>query len=129
MPDEASFCMNCGTPANSPGEGQTYDQTSRAIVYNRKDPAIAAILSFLITGIGHLYIGKIGKGLLLLFAVIIITPFSLIPFVATGGVSGAPLVIVAMLIVFVIWIYAIYSAYEDAKEYNRLLESTGRPPW
>lgn len=71
----------------------------------RRDPGIAAVLSFLVTGLGQIYNGEIGKGILLV--VIQVINFFLC-FVLIGLITS-PLV----------WIYGIYDAHQTATESGR----------
>jgi len=73
-----------------------------------KDPAIAALISFVILGGGQIYVGDITRGLIFLFA------------------GYAAIFIGALLISWVIFwvgwlavgIYSVYDAYNLAKKYN-----------
>lgn len=78
-----------------------------------KSSGLAAILSFLIPGLGQIYNGEIMKGVLfivlaLVFAVLI---FFLI---------GIPLY-------FILWIYGIYDAYQGAERHNRAHPPMAQP--
>ena len=61
----------------------------------KKSAGIAAVLSFIIPGVGQTYLGRIGKGILILL-------FSWL---------------------FIPWIYGIYDAYKTANNYNARLYS------
>lgn len=63
-----------------------------------KDPSVAAILSFVITGAGNIYNGRVGKGIVLTIAAII-GWFLIIP-----GI--------------VIWIWGVFDAYKEAQAIN-----------
>ncbi len=67
----------------------------------KKDPGIAVVLSFFFTGLGQIYNGQIGKGLLFIVIQIINV---LLMFVVIGFITG-PL----------FWIYGMYDAYNVAK--------------
>lgn len=71
---------------------KTMDSGQRAIYYEqkKKNPGLAAALSFLIPGIGQIYLGHILKGIIILFTFWLILP----------------------------WIYGIYDAYKTANDYN-----------
>lgn len=72
---------------------------------NQKNPGLAAVLSFLITGLGQIYNGQIGKGIGLLIA---------------AAVSAALCtVIIGFVFLPVIWIYGIYDAYKTTEKLNR----------
>lgn len=69
-----------------------------------KNPALAAVLSALITGLGQIYNGQIGKGLLMLFLQIIAVVMTAI--------------LIGFLIIPVIWVWTIYDAYKGAEKIN-----------
>jgi len=98
-----------------------------------KSPELAAILSLIIAGLGQIYVGRILRGLIIMFV--------LVPLLWGSIVLGAFMLIFAFcvarfifsvvfaLITFVVWIWQIIDAYELAKQYNSILMATGRPPW
>jgi TM2 domain-containing membrane protein YozV len=102
---KAQYCENCGVrqvSASSTGyQQQQYQQRAR---YQEKNPGLAAILSFFIVGLGQMYNGQIGKGLLLLVAAII------------SGILWT--IFIGIIFSIVIWIYAIYDAYTTAQRIN-----------
>jgi len=61
----------------------------------KKDAGIATALSLIIPGVGQMYIGKIGTGILILIFFWLIIP----------------------------WLYGIYDAYKSANDYNGQLYS------
>ena len=67
-------------------------------------------------GIGHLYLGKIIKGIVLIIVGIILTIFGW-------------LTIFGLIILFIFALCVVYDAYRLCKRYNNDLEQTGRPPW
>lgn len=76
----------------------------------RKEPGIALILSLLVTGFGHFYVGgtlNITKGIVFLCCQIFFGVLTLL-------IIGWPLLIM-------LWIYAAADAYSAAKAYNREL--------
>lgn len=70
----------------------------------QKNPGLAAILSFFVTGLGQIYNGQIGKGFLLI------------------GIQVINVFLFALLIGFVTapitWGYGIYDAYKTAERIN-----------
>ena len=66
-----------------------------------KNPIVAAILSFVIVGLGQVYCGKIKKGVILFLAAVI----------------GSFLLFIPGLIV---WAFGVYDAY---------MEAQGKPVW
>ncbi len=84
---------------------------------NKKSEGLALILSFLIPGLGQIYVGKSSAGALMIVAAVIL------------GMTTA-LLILPGIIYIALWIYGMYNAYVEAKEYNRyLLDHNGNPPW
>lgn len=67
----------------------------------KKSPGMAVFLSLLVTGAGHFYLGKIGKGFGMLL-----------------GQVAAWLILMG----WVFWFIAPISAYKDAKNYNKILK-------
>ncbi|MGZ7206121.1 MAG: zinc-ribbon domain-containing protein [Halobacteriota archaeon] len=68
----------------------------------RKSPGIAAVLSFLVIGLGQIYNGQILKGLLMLGVAILC------------GIT-----IVGLIVSFIIWLYGVFDAYGTAKRMNQ----------
>ena len=73
----------------------------------RKSPGLAAFLSFLWPGIGQMYNGNIGLGLILL----VINVFNLLLFF---------LFLIGFLTGFITWIFGIIHAHNEAQKLNRL---------
>jgi TM2 domain-containing membrane protein YozV len=71
---------------------------------DRKNPGLAAVLSFIFTGLGQIYNGQIGKG---------------IGFLVLGIIFALTIFFLIGLILYpVFWIYNIYDAYRTAKDIN-----------
>ena len=94
-----------------------------------KSPGTAALIAFIggifgLPGIGHIYIGKLGKGIgililgLFLYAMMIVSIFGFLPMAFIFGI--------AYLIMF---IWQIFSARGQAREFNALVKETGKEPW
>lgn len=67
----------------------------------RKDPILACLLNLLLLGTGHIYLGRTGKGLLILALGIVLGIF-------TWGIAT---------ILLIIW--AMFDAYNTAKKINQ----------
>ena len=81
---------------------QVANNTNNAIVNSDKSPGLAAILSFLIVGLGQIYLGLTKKGIILFVAAII---------------SGfLMLVIIGWITWLIVWGYAIYDAYNSGEK-------------
>jgi TM2 domain-containing membrane protein YozV len=70
-----------------------------------KSSGIAAVLSLILPGLGQIYNGQIGKGLIFM---IIITPI----------LALTVLVIIGFVLLPLFWILNIYDAYRTAKKIN-----------
>lgn len=124
IPDGGRYCPDCGfdVSAGSPvsrseGSGYTNTNLNAAMMMNKKSEGLTLLLSFLITGLGHIYVGQTSKGVALLVAAILCWGLGL-------------LFLFPFVIVFILWIYGMYDSYKLAQEYNRaLLENNGQPPW
>ncbi|MEW6036366.1 MAG: hypothetical protein AB1529_07165 [Candidatus Micrarchaeota archaeon] len=75
-------------------------------VENKKSPGLAAVLNFLWVGLGHIYCGDIMFGLFLMVAYPIVI---LLCFVT----------IICIPVPFIMWLWAIFDAYNLAKKINR----------
>ena len=79
---------------------------------------LTVVLGFFgIGGIGHLYLGKIIKGIVLCIVGIILLVFTIMT------------VLMGLVILIPFALIVIYDAYRLCKRYNNDLEQTGRPPW
>lgn len=95
------YCSNCGAEQGSPsGYGQPYQRNVR----KQKSAGLAAVLSFLVVGLGQVYNGEVGKGVLLFLGAV---------------VSGILMyVLIGFITWIIIWFYAIYDAYNTANRIN-----------
>lgn len=71
------------------------------IVKGRKSPFLAAILSFIIPGLGLMYAGRIGLGLVILILAVLL------------GIT-----ILGLIISLILWLYGIFKAYSLCSENN-----------
>ncbi|MCS3923908.1 hypothetical protein [Methanosalsum natronophilum] len=89
---EAEICPDCGV------------RQKHFTGYKHKEPAFAAVLSFLVTGLGQVYNGEIGKGLLLFFVQI----FNIL----------LMFILIGVFTYLAVWVYSIYDAYNTAENIN-----------
>ncbi len=80
-------------------------ESGKLLVYDtyKKSEAVALLLSFLLPGLGQIYLGRIFRGLAFLFGTIAVG-------LLTFGLGG-----------FLIWIWNIIDAYNLAKKHNLIL--------
>lgn len=99
-----------------------------SLIINKKNEGIALLLSMLLPGMGHIYLG-LEKGFLLAIAYV----GCLIASVVLSFIFPLYMIFIAPglgLVALVIWIYAAVNAFRNAKEYNYLLlQNNGEPPW
>jgi len=106
MPGEKAtkFCTNCGSEIDIKAEicpKCGVRQHGGAGFAGDKNPALAAVLSFLVVGLGEVYAGKPQRGIVLFIACVIfaMTSFLVLPVFA----------------IFACWIGSIYDAYKVAQ--------------
>lgn len=136
IPDDSEYCSKCGNPT-SPNAAQNNRYAGAppyAYQYHRplKSAGLAAILSFLFTGLGQVYAGRIARGIgFIVCGVAIVSVLSLMIFLVAGAAYGVfwVLFIAASIASLVIWVFNIFDAYSLANEYNDVLQQTGNPPW
>ena len=105
MAEEATFCSNCGEEIDAKAEiCPKCGVRVKAPPAGEKNPGLAAVLSFLIIGLGQIYNGQIGKGIGLIVGMVI----SAFLFVLLIGIP----------IYIILWLYSIYDAYNTAKKIN-----------
>ena len=101
------YCSNCGEVIDAKAEicPKCGVRVEAATTYvEKKSTGIAAVLSFVLPGIGQIYNGQIGKGILF----VIITFILVLSTVVLVGFILGPL----------FWIYNIYDAYSTAEKIN-----------
>jgi TM2 domain-containing membrane protein YozV len=83
------------------------------MVLMAKNPILAAFLSFLLPGMGQIYVGKILFGLLLILLAFIISTLAI--FLIS---------IIGIILYIILWLYAIYDAYTSVQETSEDVKST-----
>ena len=109
------YCKGCGMPlTQQPPQPSTPPYVPSRPTVSTKNEGLAALLSFLWSGLGQIYVGRITRGLGII-------------------VGGILLLIVSWILLWIplilYWIWSIYDAYNLAKKYNQELIRTGTPPW
>ena len=126
---EAKFCGKCGT-GNLPTQDKSPVDTKQNVGSGNtlqrppewKSMGVTMVLTivlgwFGLGGIGHLYLGKIIKGIVLCVVGIILFIITIL----TMGIGIIALIPFAL--------FVIYDSYRLCKRYNNDLEQAGRPPW
>jgi len=100
----------------------------KAQTENKRWPWVAVTLSVIMSGLGHIYCGRIVKGLVLAFILCIIIPFIFGAFSVSHSTIRIAVIIAALLASSVVWLFAIidsgYTARRTTenyipKDYNR----------
>mgnify|MGYP000872158336 FL=1 len=128
----AKFCESCGPSlgAEQPSQAppaygpQPYQQPYGQPMYAPlplKNAGIAAVLSFLWAGLGYIYLGLIGKGIVYMLLYIVLWVIGAFVGVFTYGIG--------FLIPVIFWVWQLYDTYKKANEYNAAVQQTGRAPW
>lgn len=139
------YCPNCGklvnenniedfgtkTKKDDEDKSKSFPPQQPSVVTQLpyKSPGTAALIAFIggifgLPGIGHIYIGKLGKGIgililgLFLYAMMIGSIFGFPPMALIFGI--------AYLIMF---IWQIFSARGQARQFNELVKETRKEPW
>jgi Na+(H+)/acetate symporter ActP len=82
-------------------------------------------------GVGHIYVGKVGKGLSLIIAGVILGLLTWGSFITGLVTFGLGFIASALfgLILFALWVWQMYDAYVLANLFNRRVQETGTAPW
>jgi TM2 domain-containing membrane protein YozV len=125
-PTGSKFCSGCGDSMsisyqnNTPPPNNGYNQNQRPAQWKSEGTTLVLTIIlgiFGLGGIGHIYLGNITRGFVILIVGFILLIISAVTF-------GIGLII---LIPFAIWV--VFDSRKQCKYYNDHLEQTGRPPW
>ena len=167
MGTKNNFCSNCGEKLEAYAEIEECPKCHTALHEHSKhiqslppsvvetlpykSPGTAALIAFIggifaLPGIGHIYVGKVGRGIgilifgLILYAIVIIMITS-VGFLASleqpnsaSEYASAGIGAIAMMLVFsiayiVLFIWQIFNARKLAKKFNEVVKATGKEPW
>ena len=116
-----------------------------------KSPGTAALIAFIggifaLPGIGHIYVGKVGKGIaililgIVLIILTIVLIFSVVPFTMSTDEATTlenasigiwiPIISAVFAITYlVLFVWQIFNARKLAKKFNESVKTTGKEPW
>ena len=139
------FCSNCGEKLDenlkidqcpkchsAVHEHSNHTESPPRVVQQLpyKSPGTTALIAFLggifgLPGIGHIYVGKVGKGIAILVggficAILIFVAMWYVPF---------PLPWIIISGYFILWIWQIFDARKLANKFNESVKATGKEPW
>jgi TM2 domain-containing membrane protein YozV len=138
-----NFCSNCGEKLDANlsikecpkchsalHEHSDHIQSPPRVVEQMpyKSPGTAALIAFIggifgLPGIGHMYVGKVGKGIAILVTGIVLAILAFITFwaIITVVIFG-----IAYLVLF---IWQIFDARKLGKKFNESVKTIGKEPW
>lgn len=76
---------------------------------------------FGLLGIGHMYLGRVWRGIVLLVGGLVLAAVGFGTLWFTFGILLIPLVVA--------WIWSLFDTKNLCRQYNKELDSTGEPPW
>lgn len=112
-----NVCPYCGNPLKVMPQREI---PAHRVTVGTKNSGLAAVLSLILPGLGQMYAGQIGRGLLFLLIVVPLTAIIAVLFFW---------LILPLFLPLAFWIWNIFDAYNVCNEYNRRLMQTGTPPW
>jgi len=129
---EDAFCPSCGHDL----KGAPTSKPTPQIPLEHKSPGVAAVLAVVLgilglMGIGHIYVGRIGRGIVLLIVGLILSVLTWGSFVLGFVTFGLGFIgfIIFGIVLLILWIWQIIDAYNLAKKFNVTVQETGKPPW
>jgi TM2 domain-containing membrane protein YozV len=132
QPGSESFCPNCGQKiyGNTPCSNCTKSRPKATPMQRPpewKSEGTTLVLSivlglFGLPGIGHIYVGQVGKGIGILIG-------SLILFVLGWVTIAFGVGAIFLIIYIIIFFWQIFNSRTVCREYNDYLERTGKKPW
>ena len=120
---------NVKTPIEETDKGNSDSRRPAVITLPYKSPGTAALIAFIgglfgLPGIGHIYVGKVGKGIGILILGLVIYAFLVISIL---GISPVMFFIAIVYLILLIW--QIFSARGNARKFNKSVKETGKEPW
>ena len=149
---EIKKCSKCGIDLQQQQVGSTTQNRPIVDQLPYKSPGTAALIAFIggifaLLGLGHIFVGKIGKrfGILvsgiIIYVLFVIMAISLPGMLLLGlvesftGDAGSGGIIFIVMFIFgiaylVLWIWQIFNARKLARQFNELVRTNGgKEPW
>ena len=142
-PQSGSFCGGCGGPLASkyspcpkcghvkttfapPPQYSSPGVQPQNFLYKSSGTtnllSILCSLLILTSGVGHLYLGQIGKGIGLMIGGWILLGVGIVTIMFGVG-------IIILIVWFVLWIYSMIDANKQCQIYNQFVSQNARAPW
>jgi len=140
LEDDVSFCHICGRKINTgSASGNTtvnFSGHESAFLAFRKSSGVAILFGILIMGGGHIYAGKISRGIGIFLAGAVGWIIAILPLMLSANkgnidslTSIIAVLVITNMIVIIFWFWSLYDAHKLIDEYNDSILRTGRPPW
>jgi hypothetical protein len=145
---ELEKCPKCGTDFSSSKYQSSPPVVGQQLPY--KSPGTAALIAFIggifaLPGIGHIYVGNVGRGIgilitgLILYAltVIMITSIGFLASFeqpdlsndASAGIGALAGMLIFSIAYVILFIWQIFNARKLAKKFNEVVRQTQKEPW
>lgn len=124
----AAFCTKCGTSLRAIRQADVQSvyrgPQVQYITTSSANGGLAAVLSFFWCGLGHIYAGKIGKGIMLMLLYPCFFAFGYLLFfgglleTASSGAAGAVVSLIGLAFLVcagIVWVYGMVDSYNLAK--------------
>lgn len=141
---EVTYCPKCGAKIEGVDTKVSHNDNNNALTGERKEPAYqpsvvaqlpykspgtAALIAFIggllgLPGIGHIYVGKLGKGIGILILGLVVYAFMIISVFTLSAI--ALFFSIGFLSLF---IWQIFNARTQAREFNEAVNTTGKESW
>jgi TM2 domain-containing membrane protein YozV len=140
-----NFCGNCGEKLDTDTdveecpkchsalhEHSKHIQSSPSVGSQQlpyKSPGTSALIAFIggifgLPGIGHIYVGKVGRGIGILLLGLVLYILTIV-FVFVFP----PIALIFSIGYLILFIWQIFSARNLAKKFNELVRTRGKEPW
>jgi TM2 domain-containing membrane protein YozV len=165
LSSKPKFCSNCGEKFDTNAEIEEcpkchsairehseLEQPTPSIVSHLpyKSPGTAALIAFIggifaLPGIGHIYVGKVGRGIGILITGLILYALTLIMITSVGflasfeqpsisddasvGIGALAGMLVFSIAYIILFIWQIFNVRKLAKKFNEVVRETQKEPW
>jgi TM2 domain-containing membrane protein YozV len=133
---DAQYCLSCGRKRQVSIKSPAPPLVSPAppappVITESKNTGIAALLAFFLPGIGHIYVGRIASGLVILAAYYILMILAIVSFSLGFFTLGVGFIFAILLGIGIlaVWAWQLFNAYKLAKQFNAHVQQYGRAPW
>jgi Predicted membrane protein len=138
LDEDAVYCSFCGAPVDGNADTTSFDRATQYVPYVGKSVGTALVLGFFLPGLGHIYIGKLARGLCIMIGYILLEIMTLFVWLARFNnsyfeynefVSLMALALIFSIPAFALQIWNLFDVNKLGKEYNDCIRKTGNPPW